>query len=61
MRGLIERHVTERQSVILLRLLKAIFHPETPEICQVFLFQVCMISLAVPKSALCPPFHIDML
>lgn len=31
MRELIERHVIERPCVILLRLLKVTFHPETPE------------------------------
>ena len=40
---------------------KGYIPPRTPWICHVFLFQVSLISLAVSKSALCSPFHVDRL
>lgn len=41
--------------------LKGSIPPRNPRICQRFLFQLSLISLAVSKPALCPPFHVARL
>lgn len=40
---------------------KGYIPPRNPWICQVFLFQVSLISLTAPKWAQCPPFQADRL
>lgn len=59
MRGLIERHIVERQRVILSRLLKAVFHPEPPESVRCSYSESPWSVLAASKWGLCPPFRVD--